>query len=393
MIARQIFEGALKRVRHGALTVKYWDGKIEKYGEGAPYFALTIKNPSILRAMLKNMSLGFGEGYMNGQIDIDGNPEDIGRILAENAQAFKNFALTRGMSLRRANRRITQQALVEHHYDIGNDFYKLWLDKSMTYSCAYFRTPDDSLEEAQTNKVEHILRKLQLSSGQTLLDIGSGFGALCLQAARNYGVYSHGITLSREQYEYSVTAAKKFGLTDKVSFELVNYQELAERGKKYDRIVSVGMFEHVGRANQATYFKILRQLLKPGAVSVLHSITNQVETRNDPWIDKYIFPGGYIPAARQIVDQLPRHEFRLLDYENLRLHYALTLEEWLRRYETHKNQIVKMYDERFFRMWRLYLASSAAGFRYGDLSLSQFVFSNGINNDLPLTRDGLYSDH
>jgi cyclopropane-fatty-acyl-phospholipid synthase len=391
MIAKQILEGALRRIKHGALIVKYWDGTATKYGEGEPYFVVTISDPAALRAMLKNLTLGFGESYMNGQIEVEGDLENIGRILAENIQTFRPLEFTRNLQPRRANRLGTQQALVAHHYDIGNDFYKLWLDRSMTYSCAYFRSPDDSLEQAQTNKIDHILRKLQLSARQTLLDIGSGFGALCLTAARNYGVYAHGITLSREQYQHSVSEAKIAGLADKVSFELVNYQELAERGKKYDRVVSVGMFEHVGRANQATYFECVRRLLKPGAVSVLHTITNQVETSSDPWMDKYIFPGGYIPTVRQVVDPLPRYDFQLLDYENLRLHYALTLEEWYQRYESHRAEVIKMFDERFYRMWRLYLASSAAGFRYGDLSLSQFVFSNGINNDLPLTREGMYA--
>lgn len=393
MIEKRLLEAIFKRTTRGSFSVTYWDGTTTTYGKGPVYFRLTIKRPSVVRSIIKNMTLGFGESYMSDLIEIDGDPENIGRLVSENKQAFGKLAPAGALSLRRANTRRTQQSLISHHYDLGNDFYKLWLDRSMTYSCGYFRRPDDSLEQAQEQKREHILAKLQLSKGQTLLDIGSGWGALCINAAQRYQVKAHGVTLSREQYEFSLAAAQKANLEKQVTFELVNYQDLAARDVEYDRIVSVGMFEHVGRKNQLQYYKAVNKMLKPGGLSVLHTITNQIETRNDPWIDKYIFPGGYIPSVRQIVRELPVNDFRLLDYENLRLHYALTLEEWRRRYEAHKREVVKMNDERFYRMWRLYLASSAAGFRYGDLSLSQFVFTKGLNNDLPLTREHLYGKH
>lgn len=387
---KYLLDKFLGRMKYGVLKVTYWDGSSVNYGDGIPTVHIVIKKRSVARAILRNVSLGFGEGYMNGLIDIDGPLEEINRLTSENSQAFNSFQRTRFTSLRAKNRRGNQQKHISYHYDLGNDFYKLWLDASMTYSCAYFRKATDSLETAQQQKVDHTLKKLQLEKGMKLLDIGSGWGTLLITAAKKYGVSGLGVTLSDQQYKHSVAAAKKAGVDHLISFELTNYQDLAERDVHFDRIVSVGMFEHVGRKNQQDYFKAVSDMLEPGGISVLHTITNQVETTADPWIDKYIFPGGYIPATRQVVHELPRYDFRLTDYENLRIHYAMTLEEWLRRFEMHKKTVLGMYDERFYRMWKLYLASSAGTFRYGDLSLSQFVFTKGINNNLPLTREFLY---
>ncbi|MDB5178175.1 MAG: cfa [Patescibacteria group bacterium] len=390
MIEKRIIHQIFRQIHHGAMTVSYWDGTSVAYGRGEPYFQMAIKTPAAVRAILRNMTLGFCESYMNGRIDIDGPLENIGRLVSENNRAFSKLSFNRFTRLRAPNSRRRQPRQIQHHYDLGNDFYKLWLDRSMTYSCAYFHTPEDTLEAAQQQKVGHILRKLQLSPGQRLLDIGSGWGALLITAAQRYGVTGHGITLSKEQYAHSQAAAEQAGVAGQVTFELTNYQDLAEQPVEFDRIVSVGMYEHVGRHNQDNYFSAVGRLLAPGGLSVLHTITNQFETTPDPWIDKYIFPGGYIPAVREVVHKLPRHNFHLTDYENLRLHYALTLEEWLRRFERQEPAILQMYDERFCRMWRMYLASSAAGFRYGDLSLSQFTFTKGLGNDLPLTREYLY---
>jgi cyclopropane-fatty-acyl-phospholipid synthase len=390
VIEKRIFHQLLLKIRHGAVTVRYWDGSVVTYGTGKPYFTLIVKEPAAIRAMLRGMSLGFGESYMNGLLDIEGDLTKVGQLVSENAGAFKGLSRTNITALRNFNRRDTQQQQIQHHYDLGNNFYKLWLDKSMAYSCAYFKTPADSLEKAQVQKIDHVLRKLQLEKGQRLLDIGSGWGALLIRAAQEYGVTGLGITLSREQLEHATEAAKKAGVDKQIRFELLNYQDLAEQGELFDRVVSVGMFEHVGRRNQAAYFQAVDKLLKPGGISVLHTITNEHDTASDPWIDRYIFPGGYIPSIHSVVNQMPNRNFRLVDYENLRIHYAMTLNEWWRRFEQYKDKVIKMYDERFYKMWRLYLASSASGFRYGELSLSQFVFTKGINNNLPLTREFLY---
>lgn len=393
MIEKRILHQVLLQIRHGAIKVSYWDGTTVTYGKGRPYFHLTIKNPGAVRAMLKKLSLGFGEGYMNGDIEIEGELDQPLRLAAENQAAFARFGNLRIMNrVSNVNVRSKQKEHVQHHYDLGNDFYKLWLDDSLTYSCAYFQKPTDTLEQAQGNKVAHLLRKLQLEKGQALLDIGSGWGTLLIRAAKEYGIGGLGITLSHEQWKYSVDAAKAAGVDKQVQFELIGYQDLAQRNIQFDRVISVGMFEHVGQKNQADYFKAVAMMLKPKGVSVLHTISHDLhETPSDAWIDKYIFPGGYIPSIRQVVGKLPEYDFHLLDYENLRMHYAMTLDEWSRRLESNKQTVMTMYDERFYRMWRFYLASCSGNFRYGDISLSQFVFTKGLNNDLPLTREFLYS--
>jgi cyclopropane-fatty-acyl-phospholipid synthase len=391
MIEKQLIHSLLARIKKGGVKIMYWDGTSVTYGPDKPYATIHFKDRRAVRAMMRNFTLGFGEAYMNGLIDVDGPLDQLGRLASENSSAFKTLAANRLTHLRNRNIRKNQQTQVSHHYDLGNDFYKLWLDKSMTYSCAYFKTPNDTLEQAQSQKVEHLLKKLQLQKGQSLLDIGSGWGTLLITAAKEYDVKGHGITLSREQYEHCVQRAKEEGLEKQLKFELINYRDLAERDLKFDRIVSVGMFEHVGRRNHGSYFDAVQKMLAPGGISVLHSITNEVENSPDPWIDKYIFPGGYIPSIREVVHELPAHDFHLFDYENLRIHYAMTLDEWLRRFDQNHDKIYKKYDDRFMRMWRLYLASSSAGFRYGDLSLSQFVFTKGLNNNLPLTREFLYT--
>lgn len=390
MIEKQILNSILARLEHGGVHITYWDGDTYKYGQVEPYFHLYIKHPKAMRAILKNMSLGFGESYADGSIEIEGDLTGVGRLVAENQQAF--FGLSKMLYLVKPHKNVrsTQKAFISHHYDLGNDFYKLWLDKSLMYSCAYFTSPKDTLEAAQQQKVAHILKKLQLKKGHTLLDIGSGWGTLLITAAKKYGAIGHGVTLSHEQLAYSKKAAAKAKVADKVTFELANYQELSERKLTFDRIVSVGMFEHVGKGNQKDYYRAVDAMLKPDGISVLHTITQQVELPNDPWIDKYIFPGGYLPSNREIVKAFPDYNFRLIDYENLRLHYAMTLEEWMRRYENNRGKVIKMFDEPFYRMWHLWLASSAAAFRYGSLDLSQYVFTKGPQNDLPLTREFLY---
>jgi cyclopropane-fatty-acyl-phospholipid synthase len=337
--------------------------------------------------MIRDVMLGFGEAYMDGRIEIDGPLANVGRLAVENQATLEKLTLARVMPRLRPTGRGSRKEQIQHHYDLGNDFYMLWLDASLTYSCAYFRDPDDSLETAQEQKIAYLLRKLHLREGQRLLDIGSGWGALMITAAKVYDIHGLGVTLSEEQLSRSREAAKEAGVDDQVTFELCDYRDLAARGEKFDRIISVGMFEHVGRPNHKHYYNAVASMLAMGGVSVLHTISSEVEEPTDRWIEKYVFPGGYIPSTREIVAALPRHNLRLIDYENLRLHYAMTLEEWQRRYERNREEVTNMFDERFYRMWNLWLASSAAAFRYGAYNLSQFVLTKGINNDLPLTRE------
>ena len=391
MLTRKLFDQILGRLKIGGVLVHYWDGTTKKYGPSEPYFEMTIKHPAVIRAILRNPTLGFGEAYMAGRLEVAGEIYQVGRLIAENEATFA--ALSRFALPRRGqpNRRGQQRRQIAHHYDLGNDFYKLWLDDSLTYSCAYFKQANDKLEQAQDQKVDHILRKLQLQPGQALLDIGCGWGKLLIAAAQQYGVTGYGITLSEQQYELARQRVKAAGLSDRVTIELINYQDLARRALTFDRIVSVGMYEHVGRGNHTTYFWAIDKLLARGGLSVLHTITSPTDEPTDAWNDKYIFPGGFIPSAGSTLKLMEGQHFELQDYENLRYHYALTLEEWLRRFEAHEVEVMAKYGEQFYRMWRLYLGSSVSGFRYGPLGLSQFVFTRRAQPGLPLTRAHLYS--
>ncbi|HEY6736967.1 MAG TPA: cyclopropane-fatty-acyl-phospholipid synthase family protein [Candidatus Saccharimonadia bacterium] len=392
MVAKTILDHILSRMASGGLRVYYPDGTVKHYGPDDPSVELHFKHPRVMRAILLDPLTGLGESYMNGQTDIIGDLGAISGLAAANAAMMQQFARLNLPRPRQANRRRRQRQQIAHHYDLGNDFYKLWLDESMTYSCAYFRQPTDSLEQAQDQKVDYILRKLQLKPGQTLLDIGCGWGKLLIAAVQQYGVTGHGITLSAEQHKLAQERVAAAGLADKITIELRNYQDLPAQAA-YDRIVSVGMYEHVGKGNHATYFKALDRLLKPDGLSVLHTITAPRLEPISVWTDRYIFPGGYLPTVAQTAQLMERYGFELQDYENLRFHYALTLEEWQRRFDSHRDEVVRRYDERFYRMWRFYLGTSAGGFRYAGLTLSQFVMTKGPKADLPLTREHLYAAH
>lgn len=388
MLEKKLIDTAFRRIRHGGLEVTYWDGQTKRYGPDKPKVAVTFTDPAVVKAIRQNLDLAVGEGYMNGQIEIRGDLAELTRLGDQNLASLGKYFKRLPLSNRRTSKR-TNFSDVQHHYDLGNDFYKLWLDKSMTYSCAYFKKPSDSLETAQKQKVDHVLRKLNLQKGMKLLDIGSGWGELIIRAAKRYGVKAHGITLSKEQYHATKRRIKGEGLTGRVSVELKHYNDVAGR-EIYDRIVSVGMYEHVGKNNHPKYMAAVDRLLKPGGVSLLHTIT-QFEDRNiNQWIDKYIFPGSYLPVLADTIAVHAAHNFRTTDVEALRRHYARTLDQWSQRFEKHVDQITAMYDERFVRMWRLYLRGSYAGFTFGNLDIVQIVSTKGLSDELPMTRDYMY---
>jgi cyclopropane-fatty-acyl-phospholipid synthase len=276
---------------------------------------------------------------------------------------------------------------VSYHYDRGNDFYRFYLDETMTYSCAYFRNGNESLEQAQQQKYEHICRKLQLREGETLLDIGCGWGGMLIYAARHYGTKGVGYTLSREQAEYSRQLIGEKGLEKKIEIVLDDYRRITGQ---FDKFVSIGMFEHVGKGNIPAFMKKVKALLKPGGVGLLHTIGKERKTPSDGWTMKYIFPGGYIPVLDHIIRVMGQSDFVPVDIENLRLHYAATLDKWAQRFEANTHKIASMFDDKFVRIWRMYLNGSAASFRNGDLRLYQILFTKGLNNHFPLTREHLY---
>jgi len=374
--------------------IRWLDGSSSRYGDGVPRAALVFNSASAIRRMLTGGVLGFGEAYMNGQLDIEGEILELLRFGF--SEPFLGRMTSRGQRLTTAlqpwrwwNSRRKARRDVTHHYNLGNAFFHLYLDESMNYSCAYYKTEDSTLEQAQADKMEHICRKLQLQPGMRLLDIGCGWGGLAIHAAKRYGVEVLGITLSQPQVEYAQELAEREGISDRVKFANRDWRNI---GETFDRVVSVGMFEHVGRKNYPRFMAAWKQLLAPDGVSLLHTIGKDVVTVPDPWTQRYIFPGGMLPALHEILEVAGSLDLVPVDIENLRLHYALTLEEWLRRYQANVESVREMYGERFVRMWRFYLAGSAVGFRYGDLRLWQLTLTHGIPNDLPLTRAGLYKD-
>lgn len=388
-VDKAFYHNVMKNMFADPCEVEYWDGEVKRYGEGEAQFRLSLKEPIAKSELMSDPSLAFGEGYMNEKIDIDGAVQKVIESIFKNQASFLNekkayFKLAKILS--NSLRKCKQD--VQFHYDIGNDFYRLWLDKTMTYSCAYFKSLEDSLEQAQKNKVDYILRKLNLHPGQTLLDIGCGWGELILAAAKTYQVKALGITLSSEQYARVKERIGEEQLQDFVDVQQIDFRELKNR--TFDRVVSVGMIEHVGKENLNDYFLRVKSFLNEGGVSLLHCITGHGEAVTNSWIDKYIFPGGYIPPVQELVSLLVANKFCLIDLESLREHYTMTLEHWASNFEQAIPEIRKMKDETFIRMWRLYLNSCAASFHCGNIDLHQFLFTKGVNNNLPLTRTYMF---
>lgn len=383
----------LKNAFYDSIEVQFWDGTTEKYGEDEPEFKVLINNPIPKMEILRDPFLAFGEAYMNNSIDFQGNVQKVIESLYKNKGSFLNKSILFEKLQKIASNSIKKSKEdIQYHYDLGNDFYRLWLDKTMSYSCAYFKSEKDTLYEAQKNKVEHILKKLNLKEGHRLLDIGCGWGELIITAAKKYKVKALGITLSNEQFNKVKERIKENNLEDMVEVRLIDYRELLNTGEKFNRIVSVGMIEHVGRKNLPVYMETVNKLLEPQGVSLLHCITAQIESETNEWIKKYIFPGGYIPSIRELISLMPDQDLHLIDAESLRLHYSKTLECWAENFEKAIDEIRKIKDEKFIRMWRLYLNSCAASFHYGVIDIHQFLFTKGLNNELPMTRDYIYSE-
>lgn len=390
---KTLIKSFFKKVRRGGLRVVYWDGEDVSYGDQKPSFTLIFKKEPPINFNIEDPVLALGEAYMDEVIDFQGQLEDVLRLMNENRQYFTNS--TTAASVLKIMKDVTdtlqQKRNIEHHYDLGNDFFSLWLDRTMSYSCAYFKTPEDSLYQAQLQKIDHILKKLDLKPGEKLLDIGSGWGWLIIKAAREYGVKAFGITLSEEQYRGTRERITELGLEDQVDVQIINYLDLDEKQLQFDKIVSVGMFEHVGKENLPKYMAKIEKLLVPGGLSLIHTITHATEdVPSNTWIKKYIFPGGYVPSLRETIWLLPEYGFHLLHVESLRMHYAMTLDHWYKNYQNHITFVREKFGQRFIQMWSLYLQGCAASFRVSGLNIHQILFSKGLNNDLPLTLEHIY---
>ena len=397
MLQKKLIEKFLRRVEGSNFKVTFWDGDSALISNGEDQeveFEIIFRQKLDLNELKDSPQLKLGEAYMRGDIDLKGRLRDALQTGARNIdnlnEGASDYSYEEFMEKQQALSREKQEEGVRDHYDLGNDFFELWHDETMTYSCAYFKSSDDSLKEAQLQKIDHILKKLNLAPGERLLDIGCGWGELAMRAAEKYDVEVLGITLSPEQVAGAEEEIARRALEKQVEVRKQDYRELVHEDQEFDKIVSVGMFEHVGKAHIPDYFQAVNDMLKEGGLSLLHTITHQREDPTHPWLEKYIFPWGYIPSYREVVWQLPEHSFWLLDVENIRRHYSLTAERWADNFDENRDRVVEKFDEEFARMWELFLAGVVATFRYLGTSVHQFLFSKGINNDLPLTRDYIY---
>jgi cyclopropane-fatty-acyl-phospholipid synthase len=406
--------------------VRLWDDS--EWPDNRPRSAiLVLKHPSALsRMFLPGTEVGLAEAYLRNDFDIEGDIEaafEVGDFLLSRLDDWKKKLKLGGRLIRlpegdgrSAMQRAARQLLpriggkrhsperdrraVTFHYDVSNDFYQLWLDRRMVYSCAYFKSPSDPLDVAQEQKLDYICRKLHLRAGQRLLDIGCGWGALVIHAAKHFGVHAEGITLSEPQVEWACSRIAEAGLEKKVQIELRDYREIAATSELYDAIVSIGMAEHVGRERLGNYFAAAHRALKPGGVLLNQAIAENIVPRSGKpegfggsFIEQYVFPDGDIPPLPILLRAAESSGFEIRDVENLREHYGLTLRHWLRRLEAHHDEELSFVDEETYRVWRLYIAGSAHGFRSGHIAVYQTLLAklgpSGQTN-LPLTRDDWY---
>ena len=383
-----------KLIRKGRLTVIMPGGKARSFGPGdGEEMTVRVADNRTMFAIARNPRLGIGEAYMDGRVTIDdGDILDLMR-LAVGANRWEDKgegrkALNKGKrhwkNLFRRNEAKTSRKNVAHHYDVGNELYRLFLDEDMQYSCAYFTDPANSLEQAQADKKAHIAAKLDLKPGQKVLDIGCGWGGTALYLNRVADVDVLGVTLSEEQLKVARQRAEEMGVSDRVKFELIEYRSLTG---KFDRIVSIGMFEHVGAAHFDEFFSTCRDLLAEDGVMLLHTIGKYGKVAApDPFTDKWIFPGYHLPSLSQLTAATEKLRFIVSDIEILRLHYAYTLEHWLRRTQKAQAKIVALYDERFYRMWEFYLAGGVVAFENGSMCNYQVQYVRN-RTALPITRD------
>jgi cyclopropane-fatty-acyl-phospholipid synthase len=386
--------GLGKIIAIGDLTLIDADGKTHEFhGVDGPVCTVRLHDRSLHRSLVTNPWLRVGEAYMDGTLTIeDGTLGDFIAILCQNASAAENmmlFRLSRWLDyrtrwLQQYNPVGRAQQNVAHHYDLSDKLYELFLDADRQYSCAYFLNPGDSLETAQHNKKRHIAAKLLLEPGQRVLDIGSGWGGLAIELARSADVDVTGVTLSAEQHRYAEARAAAAGLSDRVRFRLEDYRLQTE---KFDRIVSVGMFEHVGVKHYREFFGKVRDLLADDGVALLHSIGRMCPPGSTSvWLRKYIFPGGYTPALSETLAAIEREQLYVTDVEVLRLHYAETLAHWYSRFQANRDEIAALYDQRFCRMWEFYLKGCEMAFRHWDQMVFQMQLARH-QRAAPLTRD------
>ena len=371
-----------------------WNGERITTSRGEIIARVRIRDRATLLGLLTDTQVRFGDAYSEGRVEVDGDLvaflEAVYRSGASAAQKGAVFRrIQEWLHRPRSNTLAGSRENIHHHYDIGNEFYSLWLGRTMAYTCAYYPTPDATLDEAQEAKMHHVCRKLRLRPGESVVEAGCGWGGLALHMARHYGVKVRAFNISKEQIAYARERAKAEGLAGQVEFIEDDYRNISGR---YDAFVSVGMLEHVGVANYPELGRVIHRCLPSHGRGLIHTIGRNAPARLHPWIERRIFPGAEPPSLAQMMQIFEPWNFSILDVENIRLHYAQTLRHWKELFEASSDRVRQMFDEKFVRMWRLYLAGSIAAFTTGSLQLFQVVFAPQSNNDVPWTRAYLYQD-
>ncbi|EPE2017376.1 class I SAM-dependent methyltransferase [Enterococcus hirae] len=387
MLEKTVYNQLFSRSFSLPVEVTYWDGTTKRYGDTDNPLQIKIKihEEIPMKEITNNASLALGEAYMDHRIEIEGSIQALINDAYQQANSFlRGSDYLKWLPKKQKHTKKQNQADIHAHYDLGNDFYEMWLDPTLTYSCAYFETPEDTLEQAQINKVHHILDKLFIKDNDTLLDIGCGWGTLMFTAIKEYNVKATGITLSEEQYNHITNRIKEEHLEDKCRVLLMDYRDLKD--ETFDHITSVGMFEHVGADNLKEYFGVIQKLLAPKGTALIHGITRQQGGAVNAWINKYIFPGGYIPGLAEIVTDITDNDLQLIDLESLRRDYQLTLEHWTNNFHKVQDKVTETMGDSFYRMWDLYLQACAASFESSNIDVIQYLLVQPSNNDLPMHR-------
>jgi cyclopropane-fatty-acyl-phospholipid synthase len=363
-----------------------------------PLASVIISDRETLRKVVLNPEIGFGDGYAQNRIQVQGDLvrllESVFRAMQEKGEGLYAKVSSWWLERMQANTREGSRKNIHYHYDLTADFYRLWLDEQLVYTCAYFPSPSASLEEAQLAKMDYVCRKVALRPGDTVVEAGCGWGALALHMARHYGAKVKAFNISREQIAYARARAKREGLSDRVEFIEDDYRNIPARtnSAKFDVFMSVGMLEHVGAEHYNELGRVIYRTIGDSGRGLLHFIGRNHPKRLSAWTRKRIFPGAYPPTLRQVMDIFEPWDFSVLDVENLRMHYACTLEHWLERFEKSADRVSQMFGQEFVRSWRLYLAGSVASFRVGMLQLFQVVFAGREFQEIPWTRAHLYTD-
>ncbi|HSS28777.1 MAG TPA: class I SAM-dependent methyltransferase [Usitatibacter sp.] len=393
-------DNALSRLKQNVrapVKLVLWDGREVAFDKN-PRVTVRLKDSRIASTLVRPSLLTLAEAYIDGEVEIEGDVGDAIRGAEAISRAIpKPLFQSKGLTNERHSRRDDREA-IQHHYDVSNEFYQLWLDPRMVYSCAYFREETDSLEQAQVQKLDHICRKLRLQPGEKLLDIGCGWGALVMHAAKHYGAVATGITLSENQHRLAQERIREAGLQDRCKVLLKDYRDMPGEGV-FDKVASVGMFEHVGLRNLPVYFSVVRRLLKEKGLFLNHGITSSdVENRAvglgaGEFIGRYVFPKGELPHLHREIRDMSEQDFEVHDVESLRPHYERTLGFWSSAFEQHFEEAVQASSERTARIWRIYLAGCAYAFEQGWISIYQVLATRRTKpgrTALPLTRDWMY---